>query len=340
MTRIGVAAAAGAALTVAAITLVGPGATQSSWAQMVEMVQAASKAAPCVHLQQRVWTSDREDFFFVELDGQPVTMEAWICWPREGGDPGRARVEKKNRIYLFDGRQTIHYRPQVREATRIEGGRPRLELFWPAAWLANLVQLPTQEVEVIQRDEAAGRLDLRLRAPEMNGLPPAFFEDFDREIEIRWDPATRKLTGFTSWVLVNGERRLYSELLSIDYPPYLSDDIFQLDLPADVRWTSLPEAPAQMAALGPREAAEQFWTAAIRGDWGTVALFCPTPSTIEWMQRARPLELLELGDPVSKGSYPGVFVPYKVRYADRVRELRIALRNDNPELRWVVDGGI
>ncbi len=78
----------------------------------------------------------------------------------------------------------------------------------------------------------------------------------------------------------------------------------------------------------------------IRGDWQTVALFCPYPATIEWLQKTQPMELIRLGEPITKASYPGVFIPYTVRYQDRTREHRAALRNDNDAHRWIIDGGI
>ncbi len=46
------------------------------------------------------------------------------------------------------------------------------------------------------------------------------------------------------------------------------------------------------------------------------------------------------GEPFRSGDYPGVYVPYKVRFSAGVREHNLALRNDNPQNRWVYHGGI
>jgi hypothetical protein len=35
-----------------------------------------------------------------------------------------------------------------------------------------------------------------------------------------------------------------------------------------------------------------------------------------------------------------VYVPYKIRVGGKVKEWRMALRNDNAQGRWVFDGGI
>ena len=48
-----------------------------------------------------------------------------------------------------------------------------------------------------------------------------------------------------------------------------------------------------------------------------------------------------LSEPVRSGKYPGWFIPCTLRMADGSREkIRMALRNDNPEKSWVIDGGL
>jgi hypothetical protein len=65
---------------------------------------------------------------------------------------------------------------------------------------------------------------------------------------------------------------------------------------------------------------------------------------VDWLleEAHRPTELLFLGEPFRGGRYPGVYVPYRVRFGKegQVKEFNLALRNDNPQRRWVYDGGI
>lgn len=52
-------------------------------------------------------------------------------------------------------------------------------------------------------------------------------------------------------------------------------------------------------------------------------------------------ELVAVDKPFRSGTYAGVFVPCRLRLQDgEVVGLRLALRNDNPEKAWVIDGGI
>jgi hypothetical protein len=53
------------------------------------------------------------------------------------------------------------------------------------------------------------------------------------------------------------------------------------------------------------------------------------------------LELLELGKSFKSGTYPGEFVPYKIKLPNgKIKVHNIALRNDNKNKVWIVDGGL
>ena len=53
------------------------------------------------------------------------------------------------------------------------------------------------------------------------------------------------------------------------------------------------------------------------------------------------LAIIAAGKAVRSGKYPGFFVPCKVRLANgETEKLMLALRNDNPERCWLVDGGL
>ena len=51
--------------------------------------------------------------------------------------------------------------------------------------------------------------------------------------------------------------------------------------------------------------------------------------------------VVECSAPVRSGNYPGLFIPCRLQMADgSTEELHLALRNDNPQRSWVVDGGL
>jgi hypothetical protein len=185
---------------------------------------------------------------------------------------------------------------------------------------------------------------LREHAAPGRRLEPSFLGDFDRETEVVWDLATQRLLELRRWVYDGDQRRLFSELTSVEYLDSIEDDTFRIDLPADVRWGGVTDAPADIAALGPREVTVRLFEAASKGDRPMLEQLCPSPATVDFLLDVthRPSELLFVGEPFRSGDYPGVYVPYRVRFGPdgRVKEHNLALRDDNPMQRWVYDGGI
>jgi len=333
----------GGAAWISVMMLVGP-ASPPLLAAVLEPIILATEQVGAVHLVVRMLGRDGEDFSFVNLEGEMTEVDAWIEWPRMPGDPGRARVEKRDRIRQFDGTETVVYFPGRNEAYRFEASGVNLELFWPAAWVRYIQNLPTPGVEIVSHDESAGRgrLLLRERGADTTPLEPMFLGGFDRETEIEWDLKTNLLLGLKRWVYHDGQRRLFSEVVSIDYLDALSAETFKLELPDEVRWGGVKLASIDLLDLGPREVADGLFDAARRGDRERVAMLCPSPAMVDWLvdKHNRPTEILYIGEPFRAGEYAGVYVPYKVRFGSEVREYNLALRNDNPENRWVFDGGI
>jgi hypothetical protein len=344
MVKIGLSTAVVAAMVWAVIALLpGPAGPGVSLAAVLEPVMNATGAVPAVHVVLRVLSREGEDFDFVDLDAPaPLTYEAWIEMPGDGR-PGRARISKGDRVYAFDGTETITWHPPRNEASRTKGCALDLEQFWPAAWVRGIRDSSSAVVREHREERGSGTLVLREPGVGVRGRAPAFLQEFDRETEITWALGTNRLTGLRRWVLQDG-RHLVSELVSIDYLPAADPAVFALDLPAGVRWVSLAEAPDELAALGPRDVARRFFQAAIHGDQETMVLLGASPHVAEGIAALGITEVLSLGEPFRTGAYPGMYVPYVVRVgsgaAAALRRHNLAVRNDNAQRRWVFDGGI
>lgn len=333
-------------------------------AHALEPVMLASHATPGVHMLIDVRDSGVEDFDHVDTRAGMVPMEVWIRWPEgreiEGkgekakdadvqtttpppSDRGRMRVEKQGRIYAYDGERTIHYWAGSNEVLRETGGGPKFDVLWPAAWVAGVMDLPRGS-RVLEEGEVDGEGFLRVRWPGPSPAPRtrSWFQDYEREVEIRWSLETQQLTGLRRWIHTGGSRLLVTESRSIQYMPQIGDEVFAIEVPADARVRTIPPAPPEIDALGPREAAERFWKACIAEDWDTVGYFCSSPEVIDFLKKAQPRELRALGEPFRKDPYVGVFVPYEIKYKRIWRTVKhnLALRNDNRYGRWVWDGGI
>lgn len=101
---------------------------------------------------------------------------------------------------------------------------------------------------------------------------------------------------------------------------------------------------AKAAATQAGEFARTFLEACGREDWKEVATLWP-PGGMQPDERIKSylagLQVVSLGEPFTDGGYPGVFVPYEIRFKNgELKKFRLAIRRDNPEKRWVFDGGL
>jgi len=94
--------------------------------------------------------------------------------------------------------------------------------------------------------------------------------------------------------------------------------------------------------------ADGFWKACAAEDWGTVKkagriYFQNEMAGAQMKKRFGKVEIIELGIPQKDPTtdYPGYFVPYKVKRQDgTLMDSRITIRNDGPDARWFIDGGL
>jgi hypothetical protein len=184
---------------------------------------------------------------------------------------------------------------------------------------------------------------LREQGADTTPRAPAFVGEFDRETEIVWNRDSKRLVGFRRWILHEGRRVLQAELASIEYLTELPEERFRIALPPDVRWGGeLAALTDAERSLGPREVAAQLFRAAADGDRTTLEKYIDSPSLIDMILDARPIELMYLGEPYRAANYGGVLIPYEVRCGllGWTKRGELAIRNDNDEQRWEVDGGI
>jgi hypothetical protein len=96
-----------------------------------------------------------------------------------------------------------------------------------------------------------------------------------------------------------------------------------------------PTAPAEVARV--------FFQSAIDRDWARLATVCPDVACVDQMKGERIVEILEIGSAYTTDDYAGVYVPYAivVREGGRLvrREHHLAVRDDNPQRRYLFDGG-
>jgi hypothetical protein len=130
------------------------------------------------------------------------------------------------------------------------------------------------------------------------------------------------------------------EITSIRYNEPLPADLFTLALPADVSWLGTAEDLPVTGAIPatPREAALAFFEGAANRDWQRVATVTKADDRLK--QYIGGIQVVSVGEAFQSGRYPGWFVPYEIRFpGGETKKHNLAVRNDNPQKRFVLDGG-
>jgi outer membrane lipoprotein-sorting protein len=124
----------------------------------------------------------------------------------------------------------------------------------------------------------------------------------------------------------------------------------KLQLTEEVNWSNEPEVLTDndtYAKMSPEDVTRAYFKAFLRLDWNEMRKFAPDsyvgPMKGEFEMAAKYVDVqkqlptVEVGKAFWSAEHSAYFV--KCRQLGRVKEWNLALRNDNPAKRWVVDGG-
>ena len=298
-------------------------------------------------------TAPHENFAYTDpsLPPIPCTVTA------EYGGTTRWRIEKAGRIALCDGESVRTWLPEFGEGWRrkAEGYRPEEEF----ALLLDLQRLLLAEQAQafrtkgaqyeITEDAATVRLTVAMPArgdfSQSDYLLNSSIAESNTLREYRFDKESGRLLDLCiSAVLPDGGRSVLLESTGIAYDEPIDRAIWEV--PEGIEWIDLaePVSGAQLVDISAEEAAARVLRAI--GSWDETLLdealhYYGTDIRKELEAHYRGLAVIAIGQAVRSGQYAGVFVPCKVLLANgKTEKLMLALRNDNPEKCWLVDGGL
>lgn len=298
-------------------------------------------------------TAPHENFAYTDpsLPPIPCTVTA------EYGGTTRWRIEKAGRIALCDGESVRTWLPEFGEGWRrkAEGYRPEEEF----ALLLDLQRLLLAEQAQafrtkgaqyeITEDAATVRLTVAMPArgdfSQSDYLLNSSIAESNTLREYRFDKESGRLLDLCiSAVLPDGGRSVLLESTGIAYDEPIDRAIWEV--PEGIEWIDLaePVSGAQLADMTAEEAAARILRA--MGPWDKRLLdealrYYGTGVCEQLEAHYGGLAIISAGKALRSGEYPGVFIPCEILLADgRTEKLMLALRNDNPEKCWLVDGGL
>lgn len=358
MWRAGLAAAAALAVCVGAsfgVWYVKNGGAQpiAAYAFMGEAAHAMARVQT-LHIQAEMRTPPRDNFDLIVISHDLVPIELWADFR----EPLRLRVEKPGRVVVSDGgTSTLLIEPKL--ASTATGSASFI------GWLVSLLDVESLlDNETALAREEGSRIALATEISE-DGLKEEvlrvearakgdFTNDWLKNSSIaasdnlriyRFDPATKLLKGLEIYVHDPNGDVLAFRTTHVSYDEPVDEDVFALDIPENAVWAVEPQRlvnNAEYERLTPREAAANFFEACSRDDWDEMLKYWSTSDVEERIKNyLGGLSVIDLGTPFQSGQYPGWFVPYEIRLkTGGIKKFNLAVRNDNPANRYVVDGGI
>lgn len=346
-------AMAAAVLVIAALTLglnTPARAARNNFAQAV----VAMEGVRSIRIELRIRTDEDEHFDYTNPLDEPVphTLEAiytpQLLW----------RIEKPGRKALYDGRHTYLWFDALAEGEILPyspGVAGMLYLLIDPGQLLSFEEQLTRSHDgsryTLHREGDTLRLTVHSPAQgdfsQSGYMRNASVAESDTRREYRFDAASGRLLGASiTFLAADGRERTLLEIDRIEYDAPL--DAAELTaLPEGITWrdqTQTEATASRLAGIDAAEAARLILDAF--ATWDSAIL---DEALSEYGARARVLlrsryagaTVVECSAPVRSGTYPGLFVPCRLRMADGTTEkLHLALRNDNAQRRWVVDGGL
>jgi len=327
---------------------IGKGGSQAAELKLLAQSVEAMSSLQTVHMIGRMRTLPGDNFEMIGTDYEFVPLELW----REYSNPPRWRVEKTGRVVVMDGQSSVLYMSD--HNTAVKGAPDSGFVGWLRPLLSpeNILQAELDAARKggseAQLTASDGTLTLAVHQKARGNFANDWAKDksieqSDHTCIYKFDATSKRLEGLKVTVNKDNQDVSVLELTDFRYNEPFPPNLFALQLPADVNWIVGPEAmrPAAVTLNGPRETAEYFFNALHREDWDAVLEVLPVSQVDDAIKQIYGgLQVVSIGKAFKSGLYPGYFVPYEVRLRDgSTKKLKLAVRNDNPSGRWVIDGG-
>ena len=301
----------------------------------------------------RIRTTPRENFTYTDPALPPIPCTVTV----EYGDTLRWRVEKPGRIVVDDGRTIRMWCPEAGQGFFAPtGGLNAVEeleiLLDPRLLMLSEQRLAARtKGAAYEVDEEGPTVRLRVVMPAQGDFRQSDYalnssiSESNTLREYRFDKASGRLTEVRITALLPGGDRvvlLESDRIAYDEPV---DRAALTAVPGGIEWIDLSCGPSgnRLAGISAREAATRILKA--MNSWDETLLdeaFCYYGAQVRELLKSvyKGAVILSVDKPVRSGDYAGVFVPCEILRADgKSDRLMMALRNDNSEKSWVVDGG-
>jgi hypothetical protein len=303
-------------------------------------------------LKLKIRTIATDNFSLVGTEYSMVDHTIWKQFTK----PEKWKVDKGERVLMFDGNKQYLWMPQREEAYEAERSVNITEwltiLLEPEKLLMKEKESSTEKDSKITMDEKNGELLMTITSSAQGNFINDYcknksIDESDNRREYIFDLKSKLLKSLRIYIIEGQRETLILETTQIDYNTPIAPDVFAIKLPTNVEWRDINCSNPNKAFqnITSKRAAELFLQGMANNDWSLVEDVCdffanPSSKVKEIKAEFSGLTIVEIGEPFKSGLYPGEFVPCEIILkSGQTEQLKLALRNDNDNKAWIVDGG-
>jgi hypothetical protein len=270
-------------------------------------------------------------------------------------NPEKWIISKSGRTVLFDGTNQYLWVPFVKMAVKGPGSANFAEWFKilldPSTILLKEKEDANDKGSKLTMSEANGNLLITVTSKAQGNFLNDYaknssISESDNRREYVFDHKTKLLKGLKIYLLDKQVETLILNITNIEYDIPVAPSSFSITLPNDITWEELKTdlKNDNLSNISSKEAASLALQGLAKNDfeankelWSEYNFF--SKKLILSMYGG--LQVIKIGEPFKSGLYPGEFVPYKIKLSDGgTKNFRLAIRNDNKNKVWMVDGGL
>jgi outer membrane lipoprotein-sorting protein len=312
----------------------------------------ATKFIKSMIMKLKVRTAAHDNFSLVGTEYQMIDHTIWKSFEV----PMKWKLDKGERVVMFDGKNQYLWLPQFEEALIADRDANITE------WLSILLEPDKLLLKEQESSLAKGsKITLAEKNDELlmtitSSAQGNFINDYcknksieesDNRREYVFDVKSKLLKGLRIYIIEQNKETLIMETSSIDYNVDIAASTYTINLPSGVEWQNINNnlQSKTFQNITSKRAVELFLAGMANNDWKLVEETCDfftnkSKATNEIKEQFSGLSIIKIGEPFKSGLYPGEFVPCEIRLkSGEIEHLKLALRNDNPNKVWVVDGG-
>ena len=314
----------------------------------------AMESLRSMFISMNVRSMEGESF---DLIGEEYDFLEYKFWKQfSGNEPWR--LEKQGRIVSFDGEKQYLFLSNSSYALTADKNAGFVEwmklFFNPKDILEKEMEFSKTHDAVYKIDESGDEIILTVNSNALGDFHNNYLKnnsilESDNQRVYVFDKNSMLLKWFELFINADGRSIKVIRINNIAYNIPIEASTFSIQLPPGVEWQKLSE-PGYVKAftkITSKQAAKRFFTALHNEDYESITSVWDVLQITdkEKLKQIKSiyggLEIISLGKSFTSGLYPGEFVPYKIKLkSGDIEEFNLALRNDNPNKTWVIDGGL